>query len=209
MDYKAKQDELRSLRARVATLEVELAREDQTRSKHARRDPQTTQDIAYGLVLGLIGGAVSLLANVMGSIAAGQHPLELIRVYLTFPAGAAALDTTNAWALIAGCCLYLGGGMCGGVPFYLILRNRFGRSGPLRQFLGVTGMALCVWLVSYYGVLCWLQPALLGDAWIVEHVPGYVAILTHLAYGWTFWAADPHRRSIPLTTPRAMSIATL
>ena len=40
-----------------------------------------------GFMLGSIGAIASLLFNLVGAPIAGKSPLELIRVYLTFPLG--------------------------------------------------------------------------------------------------------------------------
>jgi hypothetical protein len=44
-----------------------------------------------GFVLGGFAAMVSLLFNVIGSVVAGKYPLEIIRVYLTFPLGEKAM----------------------------------------------------------------------------------------------------------------------
>ena len=63
----------------------------------------------------------------IGAPIAGKNPLELIRVYLTFPLGESALRLTeqpgghyvlgDGMILAFGCCLYLFTGMLLGVPF--------------------------------------------------------------------------------------------
>ena len=40
----------------------------------------------------------------------------------------------------------------------------------------------------YYGVLAWLQPAVVDmkpENWIIRRVPPWVALFTHLVFGWT------------------------
>ena len=69
--------------------------------------------------------------NVICAPIAGKTPLELIRIYLTFPLGEKALELTSAGPggyavgdgviLAIGCCLYLGTGMLLGIPVYLAL----------------------------------------------------------------------------------------
>ena len=49
-----------------------------------------------GFLLGLLGAMASLLFNVIGSLVAGKNPLELIRIYLTFPLGEKALRLVEA-----------------------------------------------------------------------------------------------------------------
>ena len=86
------------------------------------------EHVVYGGVLGIFGAAVALLANVMLAPLAGKHPLELIRVYLTFPLGAEALALVESapqapvlrdgMVLTFGCCLYLVTGVLLGIPFH-------------------------------------------------------------------------------------------
>ncbi|MEX2187513.1 MAG: hypothetical protein WD875_11995, partial [Pirellulales bacterium] len=117
----AKQAELSALRQRAARLEAELAAESSPRWQ-----PKGYYAAYYattGFMLGIFGAAASLLFNVVGSTAVGRHPLELIRVYLTFPLGEKALNYgfENGLVLTVGCCLYLGTGMLLGIPFQMIL----------------------------------------------------------------------------------------
>ena len=88
-DRVAKLDELRKLQSRVAELEHELT-----------DPPRPWQAAGYyasyyattGFILGIFGAATSLLFNVVESLMVGQHPLQLIKVYLTFPLGERALS---------------------------------------------------------------------------------------------------------------------
>jgi hypothetical protein len=87
--------------------------------------PQAWQDPGYnafhyakvGLLLGILGGCTSLVANVIGSIVwsaisgVSEHPLRLIQVYLTFPLGESALSLNGGIVLALGCVLYLVTGM--------------------------------------------------------------------------------------------------
>ena len=91
-----------------------------------------------GFLLGTFGAMASLLFNVIGAPIAGKSPLELIRIYLTFPLGEQALELTGAGRsvyavgdgliLAIGCCLYLGTGMLLGIPVYMALA-RFAAEG--------------------------------------------------------------------------------
>ncbi len=175
------------LRDRIAHLEEEMAL-----SRGERRDPPypptsyyTTYHVLAGAVLGLIGAASSLLFNIVGSAMVAQHPLELIRVYLTFPLGERALDISSGFALAAGCCLYLGTGMVLGVPIHLVLTRYFARSTFAVRFVAASVLGIVVWIINFYFLLSWLQPALIGGNWIVERIPVLVAALTHLVFAWT------------------------
>lgn len=150
-----------------------------------------------GSLLGMAGAMTSLLFNIIGSTIAGKNPLELIRIYLTFPLGEKALALTsqadnvfrisNGVVLAIGCCLYLFTGMLLGIPIQMAM-NRFAANGGLVLRLVVASVvSLLIWGVNFYGILSWLQPALFGGNWITdpEYLPAWVAIATHLVFGGT------------------------
>ena len=141
----------------------------------------------------------------VGAPLAGKSPLELIRVYLTFPLGEKALQLTqgqNTYAiddrviLAFGCCLYLATGMLLGIPVYMALA-RFAASGGLVKRLVVASIvSLLIWGIMFYGILSWVQPLLVeGDPgnWITSfnpvYLPWWVAAATHLVFGWTIASA--------------------
>ena len=199
MDRDALQAQLDDLRKQVSRLESELASPTVAPSWQPR-GYYTTYHVLAGMVLGLFAAAASLLFNIVGAAMLGEHPLQLIRVYLTFPMGekALSLDTMqDGFALAAGCCLYLGTGMIGGIPFHLILSKFFGESSGTKRFVVATVLGLGVWLVNFYGVLSWLQPLLIGGNWIVQKIPLYVAVSTHLVFGWTMLLVDQWGRFVP------------
>lgn len=190
-DIQSKLSELDELKARVANLESEIA-SPPSGTAWVPSEYYTTYHLLAGMVLGLIAAAASLLYNVVGATLLGRHSLEIIRVYLTFPMGERALsyDTVHdGFALAAGCCLYLATGMIGGIPFHMILTRFFAKASFGKRFAVATILGLGVWLVNFYGILSWLQPMLVGGNWIVEHVPLFVAITTHLVFGWTMLLA--------------------
>jgi len=199
MDRVQRLEELGRLRAQVAALEAELlpAPGGDSGATWPPRTYYTTYHLLAGMVLGLIGAAASLLFNIVGAAMLDKHPLQLIRVYLTFPLGERALELDSGFALAAGCCLYLATGMVGGVPFHLILSRFFDQARGAVRFAVATVLAIGVWLVNYYGVLYWLQPALIGGRWIVDQVPILVAVLTHLVFGWTMLLVDHWGRFVP------------
>lgn len=200
----AKEAELAELRERAAKLEAELA------AGSAPRWQAKGYYAAYyattGFMLGIFGAAASLLLNVVGSTLVERHPLDLIRIYLTFPLGekALTLGLDDGLVLAIGCCLYLGTGMLLGIPFQMILARFFpdGRPSSLLPRLAVASvLAIVVWLVSYYGILSWLQPLLFGGDWIVRLVPWYIGALTHLVYGWTMALVFPLGMYTPYRLP--------
>lgn len=146
--------------------------------------------LVVGMTLGGIGALVSLGANMIGAPLFGEHPLKLIRVYLTFPMGESALTAEAGAVLFVGCMLYLATGALFGIAFHLVLSLQF-RDAPLgRKFAVATGLGLALWIFNYYLVLSWLQPMLLGGNWIVRLVPVWVAALTHLCFAWTVAAGE-------------------
>ncbi len=142
----------------------------------------------------------SLLVNIVGALAFGKEPLELIRVYLTFPMGEQALDfnaVNNGLILAIGCCLYIGTGMLYGILFQIVLTRFTPDSSLAARFVVVSLLALGVWLVNFYGILSWLQPLLFGGSWIVDQIPWWVAAITHLVFGWTMLVVYPLGRYTP------------
>lgn len=199
MDLEAKRRELQELRDRVQKLEAELSDAESTGGWQAT-GYYTAYYATTGFMLGIFGAAASLLFNVVGSLLVGQHPLELIRVYLTFPLGDKALETDTGLALAIGCCLYLATGMLLGIPFYLALTRFSAGSTFAGRLVLATVLAIAVWLINYYGVLSWLQPLLVDmsqENLIVNRVPPWVAALTHLVFGWTMVLVYPLGLYVP------------
>jgi hypothetical protein len=200
-----KLEQLEELRAQVRQLEAEI-QADQAANPWPPKTFYSEYYATTGFILGMFAAAISLLVNVVGAPIAGKSPLELIRIYLTFPLGEKALQlTSNAKdiyvigdgvILAMGCCLYLGTGMLLGVPFFVALSwLTEGRSVIYRLFIA-TILATALWLVNFYAILAWLQPALFGGSWIVdpEILPRWVALVTHLVFGWTLALLYPWGR---------------
>uniref|UniRef100_A0A7C2JYY5 Uncharacterized protein n=1 Tax=Schlesneria paludicola TaxID=360056 RepID=A0A7C2JYY5_9PLAN len=155
----------------------------------------------------------SLLANVIGAPTAGKSPLELIRVYLTFPLGEKALQLasqqTDVYAigdgvmLAIGCCLYLATGMVLGVPFFVALVRLTEGKSVVQRLAVATVLSLILWVVNFYGLLSWIQPALIGGNWITDPavLPPWVAAVTHLVFGWTLALMYPLGRFQPYQQP--------
>lgn len=193
-----KQQRLDELRREVYELEVELAQPP--REQWQATSYYAAYHAATGFLLGGIAAMSSLLVNVVGALAFGKDPLELIRVYLTFPMGEQALDynsVDNGVILALGCCLYVGTGMLYGILFQLVLTRFAMNSSWFVKFLVASGLAIAVWLVNFYAVLSWLQPLLFGGSWIVDQIPPWVAALTHLVFGWTMLIVFPLGRYVP------------
>jgi hypothetical protein len=150
-----KQQELENLRDRVRHLESEITTGEQPPPWQAR-EYYTAYYATTGFLLGGVAAMTSLLFNVVGSLVFEKQPLELIRIYLTFPMGAQALDynaVDNGLVLAIGCCLYLGTGMVYGMLFQVVL-GRFKPDASLStRFVVISVLALAVWLANFYGIL--------------------------------------------------------
>lgn len=141
--------------------------------------------VVIGMMLGALGALVSLASNVLAAPLFGQRRFELIRVYLTFPMGARALEIEEGSLLMIGSVLYIVTGALYGILFHLVWTLYLRQASRGRKLLYATLMGLAIWIVNFYLVLSWLQPMMLGDNWIVRLVPLWVGALTHLAFAWT------------------------
>ncbi|MEE9219284.1 MAG: hypothetical protein V3U98_09485 [Acidobacteriota bacterium] len=192
----AKRAELESLYARARRIEAEL--EPPSRSTPwPPREYYMLFHVLVGLLLGLVGAASSLLFNIVGSLFVGQHPLELIRVYLTFPLGEEALAMSSGMALGVGTCLYLATGSLYGVAFHVVMTRWLDRISARRRLAWASALGLGLWIVNFYGLLIWIQPMLFGGRWIVELVPFWVAALTHLVFAWTMLLIEQWGKFVP------------
>jgi len=195
------QTELTELKARVAELEADAAVAEKP-SNEWRRSYYLTYYATTGFFLGMIAAVTSLLFNVVGAVLVGLHPLQLIRVYLTFGLGERALqlqlkDGDSGLMLIIGCCLYLATGMVLGIPFQVVLSRLADRAPVAKRLFIASLLAIAIWIVNYYVLLSWIQPLLFGGNWIVTQIPPWVAVLTHLVFGWTMVLLYPLGRFEP------------
>jgi len=200
-DSTDKHQRLVELREQVSELETELSRDGQAPKPQWQATSYYTAYYATtGFILGGFAAMSSLLLNIVGALLFGKQPLELIRVYLTFPMGEQALDfnaVDNGLILSIGCCLYIATGMLYGMLFQIVLTRFTADSSLAVRFVVVSLLAIAVWLVNLYGVLSWLQPLLFGGRWIVEQIPWWVAAITHLVFGWTMLLVYPLGRYTP------------
>ncbi len=198
-----KQQEFDALQQRVAELERELAEAQVDESWRMSAGFYPAYAATTGFLLGGVAAVVALVVNILGAMAVGRHPLDLIRVYLTFPLGEHALILTSAppgmgaiddrMILVMGICLYLGTGMLIGSVFQVVL-SAFARGQSLmRRLVCASVTALVIWLVNFYGILIWLQPLVCGGNWIVnpQFHPVWVAAGTHLVFGCTMGLLSP------------------
>ena len=207
-----KVQELEELRTRVRELETQVEAE-KTAGQWPPKGFYAEYYATTGFILGMFGAAMSLLVNVIGAPIAKKSPLELIRIYLTFPLGEKALELASGVKdvyvigdgviLSIGCCLYLGTGMVLGIPFFVsLVWLTEGKSAIYRLFIA-TILAALLWAINFWGILAWLQPLLFGGNWITnpEYLPSWVALVTHLIFGWTLALLYPWTKFQPYTQP--------
>lgn len=196
------EDELRLLKQRVAELEIQQS-EAAVPAAWVPPTRYVYYDAASGFLLGVFGSIASLTFNVIGSVVAGLDPLQLIRVYLTFPLGEKALKLTEAGGqtqsvpdgliLALGCCLYLGTGMLMGVPVFLAISTVCRGKGLVSRVVVGVLTSLAIWAVNFYAILSWLQPMFFQGNWITsgEYLPWWVAAATHAIFGATVAVLSP------------------
>ena len=212
MSIEDKKAELAQLRERIRELEDEVLH-DEAGEQWQATGFYGSYYATTGFMLGIFGAVASLIANVIAAPIAGKHPLELIRVYLTFPLGAKALQLTSGAedvyvigdgvVIAIGCCLYIATGMVLGVVFQLVLTRLVPNAGLVARLVVATILAVIVWLVNFYGVLVWLQPMLFDGDWITDTtiLPWWVALATHLVFGWTMATVYPWGKYHPYVRP--------
>jgi hypothetical protein len=200
-----KVQELEELRDRVRELELQVESE-RTAGQWPPKGFYTEYYATTGFILGMFAAAISLLVNVIGAPIAGKSPLELIRIYLTFPLGDTALQLTTTGKdvtvigdgviLAIGCCLYLGTGMLLGIPFFVTLVRLTEGKSTVYRLIVATVLATALWAINFYGILSWLQPLLFGGNWITNPaiLPTWVGLATHLVFGWTMALLYPWGR---------------
>ena len=191
-----KLQELEDLRAKVRELETQVEAE-KTAGQWPPKGFYAEYYATTGFILGMFGAVMSLIVNVIGAPIAGKSPLELIRIYLTFPLGEKALELAtgvkdvyvigDGVIMAIGCCLYIGTGMLLGIPFFVsLVWLTQGKSTIFRLFIA-TILSTTLWAINFYGILSWLQPLLFNGNWITDPalLPTWVALVTHLIFGWT------------------------
>ena len=212
-----KLQELEDLRAKVRELETQVEAE-KTAGQWPPKGFYAEYYATTGFILGMFGAVMSLIVNVIGAPIAGKSPLELIRIYLTFPLGEKALELASGVKdayvigdgviLAVGCCLYIGTGMLLGIPFFVsLVWLTEGKSVIYRLFIA-TILAALLWVINFWGILSWLQPLLFNGNWITnpEYLPSWVALVTHLIFGWTLALLYPWTKFQAYTQPTSHEI---
>lgn len=186
--------ELKQLKEKVTLIENELSKDIPRNSQWPPQGYYATYHVLAGMMLGFFAAGLSLIFNVVGSVIVHQHPLELIRVYLTFPLGESALRIESGSTLALGCCLYLGTGAFYGMIFHLILSRFFDMAPSFKRFMIATFLGVILWAFNYYAVLSWAQPMFFGGSWIVDMIPLWVAVSTHVVFAWGIFFMDAWAR---------------
>lgn len=152
--------------------------------------------IVAGATIGILGSVTSFLFHILGSLIVHQDPLLFLRVYGTVFLGAKALttDDLNFFMLVA--VVHFSVGASAGAVFHVLV-NWFVPDKPGLQIgLGVL-YGLLMWVVNFYVVLWWLQPLLVGEPFVLQLMPVWVAVLTHVIYGLTLGLLQPLGRFVP------------
>lgn len=194
-DDQTKEQALDELRQRVAELEHELKPSHPATWTRSEGGFYSTYFAWSGAVLGMFGAVASLLLNVIGSLAVGQHPLRLIQIYLTFPMGEAALadDLDTGIVMAVGCCLYILTGMVLAIPLHMLLAKTIPNGTLSQRLIFATAAGLLLWVVNFYLILASLQPWLFGGNWITDPklIPPWIGACTHLVFAWVVAALYP------------------
>lgn len=204
-EISAKLARLAEVQAEAAKLSAELESEalSEAAGAWARKGYYLTYYATAGFFLGMVAALVSLMFNIIGASIAGENPLQLIKVYLTFGLGGRALDPAfdSGLALAMGCVLYIATGMLLGIVFHVILTRYAAQAGLLGRLAWASAIAVVVWLVNFYALLSWMQPLLFGGNWITStepvYLPWWVALATHLVFGWTMALIYPWGLFVP------------
>jgi hypothetical protein len=94
-------------------------------------------------------------------------------------------------------------GAVGGAVFHVIINRMFADRSSGHKVLCGALFGCAIWLINFYGIIWWLQPFLVGQAYILRLMPFWVAALTHIIYGLTLGLLQPLGRFIPYTPPTA------
>jgi hypothetical protein len=152
--------------------------------------------VVAGTMIGILGSLVSFAFHIIGSVLISQDPLRLLRVYGTFFLGARALttDDLNFFMLVA--VVHFSVGALAGAVFHVLVNYLVpGRTAVQIMFGALYGLIL--WVVNFYVVIAWLQPRLVGEPYVLELMPAWIAALTHVIYGVTLGVLQPLGRFVP------------
>jgi hypothetical protein len=152
--------------------------------------------VVAGTMIGILGSLVSFLFHVVGSVLVNQDPLRFLRVYGTIFLGARALttDDLNFFMLVA--VVHFSVGALAGAVFHVLVNWLVPGRTATQIALGAA-YGLLMWIVNFYVVIAWLQPRLVGEPYVLELMPVWIAALTHVIYGVTLGVLQPLGRFVP------------
>ncbi|MDA1190454.1 MAG: hypothetical protein O3A46_02080 [Candidatus Poribacteria bacterium] len=150
--------------------------------------------ILLGTIIGIYGSIVSLALNVFGALGIGEEPFKLLRVYSTFFYGEEAFSLpgspNNGIVLFLALMMHCGTGAIIGMPLYLVYHRTFPHHSPLVRAANAAWLGVMLWGINFYAILSWFQPVMLkwleygGEprAFILERIPWWVGVLTHISF---------------------------
>jgi hypothetical protein len=158
--------------------------------------------VVSGTIIGILGSLTSFLFNVVGSLIVNQDPLQVLRVYGTVFLGAKALttDDLNFFMLVA--IVHFSVGAIAGAVFHVFV-NLYVPERPWLQIVLGGLYGLLMWIVNFYFILTWLEPRVVGEPYVLQLMPAWVAAATHLIYGLTLGLLQPLGRFVPYRPVRA------
>lgn len=195
--------EIEGHRQAIADLEAKLSAVPSERRGWPPPGFYMTFYVVAGLTLGTMGAITSFIFNVAGSLIVAQEPMRILRVYGTFFIGQAALTTDNLNFLMLVLLTHVIVGAVGGAVFHVYINRELADRSPGQKILYSALFGCAIWLINFYGIISWLQPLLVGQAYILRLMPFWVAALTHIVYGLTLGLLQPLGRFIPYTPPTA------
>ncbi len=156
--------------------------------------------VVVGAILGVIGSLASFLFNVFGSLVVDQDPYRILRVYGTVFLGEDALTTSDLNFFMLVAIVHFSVGAMAGAVFHVAINRYFPGASVFKQVGLGAAYGLMMWVVNFYFVLLWLEPALVGQAFVLKLMPFWVAALTHVIYGVTLGVLQPLGQFTPYKT---------
>lgn len=147
--------------------------------------------VVVGAILGVIGSLASFLFNVFGSLVVDQDPYRILRVYGTVFLGEDALTTSDLNFFMLVAIVHFSVGAMAGAVFHVAINRYFPGASVFKQVGLGAAYGLMMWIVNFYFVLWWLEPAMVGQAFVLKLMPFWVAALTHVIYGVTLGVLQP------------------
>jgi cytochrome c oxidase cbb3-type subunit 2 len=186
-------EEIQRHRTAISSLEQQLRAEPEASWPPAGF--YLTYYVVAGTIIGIIGSLTSFIVNVVGSLVVNQDPLRILRVYGTVFLGARALTTDELDFFMLVAVVHFSVGAAAGAVFHVLV-NRFVPPRASLQIALGAAYGVLMWVVNFYLVIAWLQPRLVGEAWVLTLMPTGVALLTHVVYGLTLGLLQPLGRFV-------------